>query len=186
VDATRQPPTSDPATGMDPRFGELVQAHYQALYRFAYSLTRSEADAADLTQQTFYLWAVKGDQLRDFSRVKAWLFRTLHREFLQARRRVARFPLLELEATESELPSVAPLAGEQLDAKAVLRALGELDETFQAPLSLFYLGDFAYQEIAEILGVPMGTVKSRLARGIAQLHQRLGGPAGRSTSPRSA
>jgi len=48
-----------------------------------------------------------------------------------------------------------------------------VDELFQAPVSLFYLQDCSYQEIAQILGVPLGTVKSRLARGIGQLQQLL-------------
>jgi RNA polymerase sigma-70 factor (ECF subfamily) len=60
-------------------FENIVNAHYEPLYRFALSLARSEADAGDLVQQTFYRWAAKGDQLRDKSKVKSWLFTTLHR-----------------------------------------------------------------------------------------------------------
>src|SRR5262249_20576070 len=67
-----------------PDFESLVHLHYAALYRFALSLTCNENDASDLTQQTFYIWATKGHQLRDVSKVKAWLFTTLHREFLQS------------------------------------------------------------------------------------------------------
>ena len=55
--------------------------YYRPLYQFAFTLTRDEADACDLTQQTFYIWARKGHQLRDQSKVKTWLFTTLHREF---------------------------------------------------------------------------------------------------------
>ncbi len=185
VESASQPPCPVSAPSADAGFENLVQAHYRPLYQFAYSLARNEADAADLTQQTFYIWAAKGDQLRDASKVKSWLFKTLHREFLQSRRRIVRFPQLSLEETEPELPPVPAPAGEHHDAASVLRALGELDETFQAPLTLFYLGDFAYQEIADVLGVPLGTVKSRLARGIDQLQRRLAPPAApRSTSSR--
>ena len=63
-------------------FEDLVACHYGPLYQFAFSLTRDEADACDLTQQTFCIWAAKGHQLRDVSKVKTWLFTTLHREFL--------------------------------------------------------------------------------------------------------
>jgi RNA polymerase sigma-70 factor (ECF subfamily) len=56
--------------------------YYEPLYQFAFSLARDEADACDLTQQTFCIWAAKGHQLRDASKVKTWLFTTLHREFL--------------------------------------------------------------------------------------------------------
>src|SRR5947207_946372 len=78
------------------QFEALVSAHYEALFRFALSLTRSESDACDLTQQTFYVWATKGHQLRNPSRVKPWLFTILHRAFLESRRRETRFSHHEL------------------------------------------------------------------------------------------
>jgi len=59
---------------VDPEFEKLVKLYYRDLYRFGFSLTRSEADACDLTQQTFYIWAIKGHQLRDQANVKSWLF----------------------------------------------------------------------------------------------------------------
>ena len=58
-------------------FQELADANHAALYRFALSLTKSEDQAADLVQQTFYRWAAKGQALRDPSRAKSWLFTTL-------------------------------------------------------------------------------------------------------------
>ena len=76
---------------------------------------------------------------------------------------------------DAELPTIAPARVNQLDAAQVLQALGQIDEVYQAPLALFYLEDYAYKEIAEILRVPIGTVKSRIARGIAQLQKALGG-----------
>ena len=72
-------------------FEKLVEDFYMPLYRFALSLTRHEADAADLTQETFLLWASKGHQLRDPSKVKTWLFTSLYREFLARKRRQDRF-----------------------------------------------------------------------------------------------
>ena len=154
-------------------FESLVARFYAPLYQFAFSLTRSEADACDLTQQTFTVWATKGHQLRDASKVKTWLFTTLHREFLESRRRQTRFPHSDLETAEPELPTVAPAAVSQADLNRVLEALAQVEELFQAPVALFYLQDCSYLEIADILGVPMGTVKSRLARGIGQLQQLL-------------
>jgi RNA polymerase sigma-70 factor (ECF subfamily) len=154
-------------------FESLVQRFYTPLYQFAFSLTRVEADACDLTQQTFTIWAVKGHQLRDASKVKTWLFTTLHREFLDSRRRQTRFPHFDLDTTEAELPTISPAAISGLDVAHVLSTLARLDEVFQAPVSMFYLQDCSYNEIAEILGVPLGTVKSRLARGIGQLQQLL-------------
>jgi RNA polymerase sigma-70 factor (ECF subfamily) len=69
------------------QFEAIVREHYEPLYRFALSLTRSAWDASDLTQHTFYIWATKSHQLHDISKVKSWLFTTLHRAFLQARLR---------------------------------------------------------------------------------------------------
>src|SRR5580704_12447731 len=96
-------------------FESLVERFYAPLYQFAFSLTRAEAEACDLTQQTFTIWATKGHQLRDASKVKAWLFTTLHREFLDSRRRQSRFPHIELEAAEEELPMAASLPASRLD-----------------------------------------------------------------------
>jgi RNA polymerase sigma-70 factor (ECF subfamily) len=159
-------------------FENLVASYYRSLYQFALSLTQAEADACDLTQQTFYVWATKGHQLRDASKVKSWLFTTLHREFLETRRRQARFPQYELSQVEIELPSLPPARVNQLDSAQVLQSLARVDQVYQAPVALFYLEEYSYKEIAEILAVPMGTVKSRIARGIAQLQRSLAAPAG--------
>ena len=154
-------------------FETIVREHYEALHRFAMSLTRSESDARDLTQQTFYIWATKGHQLRDVSKVKTWLFTTLHRTFLRGRRRQIRFPQQELDEAIDQLPDIAPTAFDQADCSQVLAALAELDEIHQAAVALFYLEDCPYKEIAEILDIPIGTVKSRIARGLAQLREIL-------------
>lgn len=153
-------------------FQQLVDQQYAPLYRFAISLAKSEADAADLTQQTFFLWASKGDQLRDRSKAKSWLFTTLYREFLGRRRHEARFPKVELDDVREEEMSISPNVN-AFDSATVLQALYEIEEPFRAPLTLFYLEQFSYQEIADMLGVPIGTVMSRLSRGKAQLRQRL-------------
>ena len=154
-------------------FETIVEQNYEQLYRFALSLTRTAADATELTQQTFHVWATKGHQLRDRSKVKTWLFTTLHRQFLESRRRLTRFPHHELEAVSNELPAISPKTALRLDSAQVVRALARVDEVYQAPVALFYLEDCSYKEIAEMLDVPMGTVKSRISRGIAQLQRLL-------------
>ena len=158
-------------SGLD--FERIVADYYEPLYQFAFSLTRAEADACDLTQQTFYVWATKGHQLRDLTKVKTWLFTTLHRGFLESRRKQTRFPHYELSEVSPELPSLSPGFVNRLDSAQVLEALGKVDEVYQAPVALFYLEDCSYKDIAEILDVPIGTVKSRMARGIAQLQRLL-------------
>jgi RNA polymerase sigma-70 factor (ECF subfamily) len=158
----------------EPGDDELVTRHYPPLYRFALSLTQREAEALDLVQQTYYLWAAKGHQLRDAAKLKSWFFTTLYREYLAARRRENRFPHITLEVVEPE-PAAAPSdAVDAPDADAVMRALSRMDEVFRAPLALFYLENLSYKQIAEMLGVPPGTVMSRLSRGREQLRRLLG------------
>src|SRR5664280_3311780 len=117
------------ATGDD--FEAIVAQYYEPLYQFAFSLTRAEADACDLTQQTFYVWATKGHQLRDKTKVKTWLFTTLHRGFLESRRRQTRFPHYELSEVLLELPVLSPTTVNQLDSAQVLQALSRVDEVYQ-------------------------------------------------------
>ena len=143
------------------------------LYRFALSLSRRESDAMDLTQQTFYLWALKGHQLREASKVKTWLFTTLYREFLSKRRRDDRFVETDDEELMAEPAHIDSTVVNELDASAVQKALHQLDEKFRAPLALFYLEQHSYREIAEILSLPIGTVMSRISRGKAELRRQL-------------
>jgi RNA polymerase sigma factor (sigma-70 family) len=147
----------------------LVEQHYAALYRFALSLSGHESDASDLVQETFYVLATKGHQLVDSTKVKSWLFTTLYRAFTGGRRRLLRFPHHDLMEVEAELPVLLPEPPAQSDWVTVSQCLVRLDETFRAPIALFYLEDYSYKDIAEVLQVPLGTVKSRIARGIAAL-----------------
>ena len=66
----------------NPVFTQLVDEHYASLYRFALSLARRDADACDLVQQTFYIWATKGEALREVTKAKSWLFTTLYRSII--------------------------------------------------------------------------------------------------------
>ena len=154
-------------------FQSLVDQYYTSLYRFALSLCQNQPEASDLTQQTFYLWAKKGHQLRDSSKVKSWLFTTLYREFLGSRRHAAKFHHHEIETVTKELPNVQPTVVDKMDAATVMSAIFQLDELYRPPIVLFYLGEHSYQEIADILDVPIGTIMSRLSRGKQQLRQTL-------------
>ena len=156
-----------------PDFEQLVDRHYAALYRFAFSLAKNAGDACDLTQQTFYLWASRGHQLRDTSKVKSWLFTTLYREYLTTYRHNTKFPSVDIDDAALEMPGVAPSIFNDIDGTTVVEALAQVDEVYRAPLTLFYLNELSYKEIAEVLEVPIGTVMSRLSRGKSQLRQRL-------------
>ncbi len=151
----------------------LVDRHYQSLYRFAYSLAPTEADANDLTQERFLRGTQKGGQLHNSAKVKSWLFTTLYRLFLNRRRHVTRFPHDELSGVELKLPSISSEAVRSLESSEVMSALRKIDETFRAPLVFFCLEDHSYQEIVTILEIPEGTVMSRLWRGKAMLREKM-------------
>lgn len=152
-------------------FDDIVSAYYQPLYRFGYSLARDEHEASDLAQQTFFIFAEKGDSLRDPSKVKSWLFTTLYREFLGRKRKSARIDHYEPEMLEVAGGTVEPHSRRSTDANLAVEALGEIDPVYREPLSLFYLRDLSYKEIASILDVPIGTIMSRLSRGKAQMRE---------------
>jgi RNA polymerase sigma-70 factor (ECF subfamily) len=157
----------------DLNFENLVKLYYRDLYRFGLSLTGSEADAADLTQETFYIWANKGHQLKKATSVKAWLFTTLHREFLKTCRRGNRFSNEPIDEGAEEFPSVSPDCAERVDSQTLLRMLREIPNEFRAPLVLYYMEDLSYKEISDVLALPLGTVQSRIARAKSQLLRRL-------------
>ena len=143
------------------------------LYRFGLSLSRRESDAVDLTQHTFLTWAVKGHQLRDPSKVKTWLFTTLYRQFLAEKRRAAHFVDTEEETEFVEPPHFSPSIANAIDANIVQKALHALEDRYRAPVTLFYMQQHSYREIAEILEIPIGTVMSRISRGKAEMRQSL-------------
>ena len=119
----------------EPNFEELVNRYYRDLYRFGFSLTRSEADAADLTQQTFYIWANKGHQLREAGNAKRWLLTTLHREFLQQRRRQQRFTEEPLEDAMEQIHNISNIS--RTDLETMLECLNDIHENYRAALVLY-------------------------------------------------
>jgi RNA polymerase sigma-70 factor, ECF subfamily len=155
----------------DATFEEIVNATYESLYRFALSLTQREEEAWDRTQETYAQLARKASQVQDKAKIKSWLFTTLYRAFLDSRRWQTRHPHVEVEAVDYELPVSQPAGPDRMDAAAARQALMQVDEVFRAPLVLFYLEEHSYLEIAEILGIPAGTVMSRISRGRAMLRQ---------------
>lgn len=154
-------------------YEQAVTAYYDALNAFGYSLTGNEDDACELTQETYCRLLTKGGQLRDITKVKSWLFTTLYRVFLGWKDRRARLPHFEISSVEGELPVMTPEHVDVLESDAIRDALLELEEHYRVPLMLFYFNDNSYEEIAEILDVPIGTVMSRLSRAKGLLRERL-------------
>ena len=153
----------------DATFEEVVNAQYESLYRFAYSLAQREEDARDLTQETFAQLARKAGQIQDRAKIKSWLFTTLYRAFIDTKRWKTRHPHVEVEAADFELPVSQPEGAERVDATTARETLMKVDEVFRAPLILFYLEDHSYLEIAEILEMPEGTVRWELHQARAAL-----------------
>ncbi len=151
-------------------FEEMATQHLDSLYRTALRLTGRPQDAEDLVQET-YLRAWRSlHTYRPGTNPKAWLFRILHNAHIDRFRASSRtVPTVdELEGQDPafvvhETPETLVVSG-LMDAE-VRQALTEIPEVFRACLVLADLEGFSYQEIADILSIPRGTVMSRLFRG---------------------
>ena len=159
------------ASGDLPR---LIDAHYEALYRYAYRLSGSSADAEDLTQETFGKALARLPQLREPDRAKALLFRILRNLYLHKVRDQKRHRVVPLDAIGDLPGKPSDDHTPEIDPAKLQQALDELDETFRTPIILFYFEEFSYRDIAEQMDLPIGTVMSRLARAKAYLRTRLG------------
>lgn len=156
---------------------ELIDAHYQPLYRYAYRLSGSAADAEDLTQEAFGKAVERLGQLRDPAKARNWLFRIVRNAYLHGVRDAKRAKAVPLDAVGDVAagPDRPPPA---VDPDELQAALNELDESFRTPLILFYFDEFSYRDIADQMDLPIGTVMSRLARGKAHLRAKLAKHAG--------
>ena len=151
---------------------QLVAANYQAVYRYAYRLCGSVADAEDLTQKVFLTAQGNMGQLRNIDSSRSWLFTILRNCFLRDRQRQR--PIIEsnlsfnIDHISFEAPKDKEIEPEQLQA-----ALDEIPELSRLILVMFYFEERSYREIAQELDLPMGTVMSRLARAKARLRTKL-------------
>ena len=151
---------------------QLVLDHYQAVYRYAFRLTGSEADAEDITQQTFLLAHRKLHQVREANKATGWLFAVLRSCYLKSHRRRRPISAGQLELDVHDIPD-RDVQEQDIDRELLQHALDELTEDSRIVLVLFYFEQLTYKEIAEQLGVAIGTVMSRLSRGKARLRERL-------------
>lgn len=161
-------------------FAELALPHLKVLYTVALRLTRNPTDAEDLVQDT-YLKAFRfADHFEQGTSVRAWLLTILRRTYLNARRHAARNPVRIDSDIVEQSHGCADLGGDPerramaaCDVDRVRTALGALPSAFRETVWLRDLLDLSYQETAERLGVPVGTVMSRLSRGRRMLHDHL-------------
>jgi RNA polymerase sigma-70 factor (ECF subfamily) len=150
----------------------LVDDYYVPLYRYAYRLSGSSADAEDLTQEAFCKAQLHFDQLRDVARARPWLFSILRNAYLHRARAERQQPCVPLDSV-GELAEPMPRLPHDIDPERLQQALNELPETFRTPIILYFFEDFGYRDIAEQMDLPIGTVMSRLARAKAYLRGRL-------------
>ena len=170
---------------LDSRFDAEALPLLPSLYSSALRLTGNPADAEDLLQET-YLRAYRGfHQFREGTNLKAWLYRILMNAFINIYRKKQREPqtvsdeevedwyLYSRMAERGAEPSAEASVIESLPDEEVQAALSSLPEAFRVAVLLADVEGFSYKEIAEITGVPIGTVMSRLHRGRKALEKRL-------------
>ena len=164
---------------MPTRFEADALSHLDSLYGAALRLTRNEADAQDLVQDTFVKAFKARKQFKPGTNLKAWLFAILHNTLRNRWRDSGRSPV-DVDSEQVDMAiAVDPAATpeEQLMREALgpelQDALDALPDAFREAVWLRDVEEFSYAEIADVLGVPMGTVMSRIARGRRMLYNRM-------------
>lgn len=174
--------------GIKPGFAEEALPHMDAVYRFALRLSQGrEAEAEDLVQSTFLRAYRSWDTYTRGTNARSWLFTICRNQFLRGEERRGRRPEVPQSQIDADVESLAATAVfSEVDSadperaffdsfvdEEVLRAVDALPEQFREVVVLSDIEGLSYPELAEVLNVPRGTVKSRLFRGRRLLQQAL-------------
>ena len=166
--------------GVDDEFTREALSYVDSLFGTALRLTRRPADADDLVQDTYLKAFRSASQFQRGTNLKAWLFTILHNTFRNMRRHDGRNPVDVDSEFVDQAPSRAPndFSPEEILTRATLdadlqAALDALPSAFRQAVWLRDVEELTYAEIAGVLGVPIGTVMSRISRGRRALHERL-------------
>jgi RNA polymerase sigma-70 factor (ECF subfamily) len=169
-------------SGTDPQSGsfeELAMPLFDQLYNFAHWLTRNQEEAEDLVQET-YLKALKGfSSFQLETNFRAWMYRILRNTFLTSRTGLKATMTVPLDPEENgpelavERDTPETMLIERSNSQLVQSAIDELSVRFREIFLLCEVEQMSYQEIAETLSIPIGTVMSRLSRARKALEERL-------------
>ncbi len=150
---------------------QLVADHHQAVYRYAFRLTGSVPDAEDLTQQVFLAARGTLGQLRNPECAQSWLFAILRNGYSNHRKMYRPWLASELNLNLDDIPEDEGVS--EIDQERLQQTLDAMPPKSRMVLLMFYYEGMSYREIGEALGVPIGTVMSRLARAKGHLRAQL-------------
>jgi RNA polymerase sigma-70 factor (ECF subfamily) len=171
------------ANGDDGAFTELVARHERRVFAVAMRMLGREEDALDATQDTLITVYRKVGQFRGESAFTTWLHRITMNACYDILRKKARQPVVHVAGEDDPQRDPGPPVEDHADSVAggidAARALRDVPEDFRAVLILADVHDLPYDEIAEILEIPIGTVKSRVHRGRISLARAMGIDSGR-------
>jgi RNA polymerase sigma-70 factor, ECF subfamily len=159
-----------------PNLDDVVRNEYPHVYRFCYSLCANEGEAQDATQHAFLQLVKASASIKDWDRVRSWLFTVAKRAVMESHKKQRKMDQFSVVHDHEEAAALDTGAGDRADGISAVAALQKLEPNMREALSLFYLQQYSYEQIAAHTEAPLGTVMSRLHRGKQRLRVLMGIP----------